>query len=71
MTNIDAEAFSHSAVAMISFLLEDTAPIATRWLPDDSEEVLIVLGRLREVGLEIAALAQSAIVTRQMSGGLI
>ena len=64
MIKPDAEAVSHSAVAMIAFLLEDSAPIAARWLPEDPAEADQVLKRLRQVGLEIAALAQSALSMR-------
>lgn len=61
MTKIDATAFSHSALSMISFLLEESAPIAARWLPEGPTEAMQVLERMCHVGLEIAALAQSAI----------
>ena len=66
MIKPDAEAVSHSAVAMIAFLLEDSAPIAARWLPEDPSEAHQVLERLRHVGLEIAALAQSALSMRAL-----
>lgn len=64
MSNSDAQAFSHSALAMISFLLEDNAPIAARWLPENALEAQQVLENLRQVGLDIAALAQSALAAR-------
>ncbi len=60
MITPDADAFSHSALARIAFLLEESAPIASRWLPDDAVEANQVLERLRQVGLEVAALAQAA-----------
>ena len=61
MIKPDAEAFAHSALAMIASLLEDCAPIAARRLPEDPAEADQMLARLRQAGLDIAALAQSAL----------
>lgn len=61
----DAEAFSQSALAMISFLIEEAAPIAARRLPDDFGEASVVLKSMCNLGLEIAVLAQSALFARE------
>lgn len=64
MTEPSAEAFSHAALAMISELLENHAPIAARWLPEEATEADEVLHQLVQAGQRIAALAQAALTAR-------
>ena len=64
MTEADIDAFACSAMAMIACLMEDNALIAVRRLPSDPLETNKVLAELRQVGIEIAALAQSAVAAR-------
>lgn len=66
MTEADIDAFVCSAMAMIARLMEDNALIAVRRLPSDPLEASEALAQLRQVGGEIAALAQSAISARAM-----
>jgi hypothetical protein len=66
VTTADAEAFACSAVTVIAFLMEDNAPIAVRRLPADPLDAARVLAQLKQVGVEIAALAQAAISARAM-----
>lgn len=67
VTKPDAEAFSHCALAMISYLLEANAPVAARSLPHNPVEAMQVLDQLKHAGLEIAALAQSVLSSRTLS----
>ena len=64
MTPTDPETFCDSALAMISVLLEESAPIAARRMPTNPAQAHQTLERMRQVGVEIAALAQSALVSR-------
>lgn len=66
MTEAETDAFVCSAMAMIASLIEDNAPVAVRRLPSDPLDANKVLAQLRQVGGEIAALAQSAISARSV-----
>lgn len=64
MTTPDPDAFAHAALAMIGCLMEDHCELAIKWLPEDATQATAALERLRQVGLDIAALAQSALSMR-------
>lgn len=62
MEVIEPEAFAHAALAMISELLEDNAPAAARWMPEDPEEAVLLFTQLRAAGLQVSALAEAALI---------
>lgn len=66
MTKAETEVFVGAAVAMICCLLEDNAPIAARCLPADPVDTVRVLAEIKQAGIEIAVLAQSAISALSM-----
>lgn len=62
MRSPETPASHQAALAVICELLEDNAPLAARWYPDEPAEAAKVLRKMRSVGLAIAAHAHAAII---------
>lgn len=60
-----ADDFAHAALASITELFEDHAPLSARWLPDNRNEAISLLKKLRGVGLKVAALSHAALAVIQ------
>jgi hypothetical protein len=58
------EEFAHDAVARICEIAEEIAPLAARVLPDRGINRRLRLAKLRNAGVEIAALAHWALKPR-------